>query len=385
MRDSTQATPFKNKVCAWTLAGALQLVIHSSLFAESFVESRYQYYQEDHHRIRVDSNYWLFNVDLKETLSLDGSFLYSAISGASPSGLPQNLPDWTKSVSAFQPIKSMQDERSAVSLGLNKQFENHALKVGYAHSSESDYLSQTYSIQDTISFNQKNTELVLGYSYAGDRVDDDHKLRKSKCSQDAILGINQVLTPGDLLSVNVTVGIRHGFLNDPYKQVLKENETLFGTFYNALPERRPSQKREELLFVQWTHYIKPLAASLETAYRFGHNDWGSLSNTARFALYKKFQNNRLIVGPSFRYYRQTAARFYKTSFAGNPEYYSSDYRLSAEETFSSGLQVRWFAVKDKLAFDAGYERYVSRGLDHQTPQMAYPSANSVTIGLHYQF
>lgn len=280
----------------------------------------------------------------------------------------------------------MQDERSAVSLGLNKQFENHALKLGYANSSESDYLSQTYSIQDTISFNQKNTELVLGYSYSGDRVDDDHKVRKSKCSQDAIIGINQVLTPDDLLSVNLTVGIRHGFLSDPYKYILlKDYISAIDDFtYNTKVERRPSRKLEKLLFVQWTHYIRPLAASLETSYRFGHNDWGSHSNTTRLALYKKFQNNRLIVGPSFRYYRQTAARFYKTSFADNPEYYSSDYRLSAEETFSSGLQVRWFAVKDKLAFDAGYERYVSRGLDHQTPQMAYPSANSVTIGLHYQ-
>jgi hypothetical protein len=145
------------------------------------------------------------------------------------------------------------------------------------------------------------------------------------------------------------------------------------------------RKFEQLVFTQWTHYIKPWGASLETSYRFGRNDWGSTSHTFRGALYKKFFNGRVILGPSARYYRQSAASFYAPEFTGAPRYYSSDYRLSAEETYSVGLQTRWYAVKDRLAVDLGYERYTTHGLDNKTSQSAYPTANSVTMGLHLQF
>ena len=121
---------------------------------------------------------------------------------------------------------------------------------------------------------------------------------------------------------------------------------------------------------------------METSYRFGHNDIGSHSHTVQIGYFQKLFGDRLVVRPAFRYYRQTAADFYATEFTGHPLYFSSDYRLSAEETFSAGLQMRWFAVKDRLFVDAGYERYITRGLDGVTSQSAYPSANSFTVGLH---
>jgi len=33
----------------------------------------------------------------------------------------------------------------------------------------------------------------------------------------------------------------------------------------------------------------------------------------------------------------------------------------------------------------GYQRYWMRGLDHQTLQSVYPSANIFTVGLNYRF
>jgi hypothetical protein len=94
---------------------------------------------------------------------------------------------------------------------------------------------------------------------------------------------------------------------------------------------------------------------------------------------------RLIVRPAFRYYRQSAADFYDTEFTGNPQFASSDYRLSEEETTSVGVQVRIWAIKDRLAADLGYERYITRGLDGKTPQESYPDAHSFSAGLHLQF
>lgn len=323
--------------------------------------------------MRVDSSYSLCSIDLTDTLVLDGSLLYSALSGASPTGLPPLLKGGPV------PTVFLEDERYAATMGLTKQLGRHSVKAGFSYSYESDYTSFGYSLQDTISLNDKNTDLVLGFAYTDDTVGANGSLlEEPKRSYDAMIGINQVLSPNDLLSVNVGLGWKQGFLSDPYKRVL------FDSYY-VLPEKRPERKFEQLLFLQWTHHITWLDASIETSYRFGHNDGGSHSHTARVAFYKKFFGERLIISPSFRYYRQSAADFYDTEFTGNPQYYSADYRVSAEETFNTGVQVRWFPFNDHLAVDVGYEHYSTRGLDHKTSQSAYPDADSLSVGLHIQF
>ncbi|MEI6715936.1 MAG: DUF3570 domain-containing protein [Verrucomicrobiota bacterium] len=357
----------------WAMASVVYGMVNGSLRAESFFESRYQYYQEEQHRIRVDSNYSLFSLDLKDSVVIDGSFLYSTISGASPIGFPP----FVKGSGVF--VARVKDERTAFTLGVTKPIADHALKAGISYSYESDYTSLGYSLQDTISFNQKNTELVLGMAFTDDVVGaNGSSLASKKRSYDVVIGVNQVLTPTDLLSFNVTLGWRQGYLNDPYKAVLLNSST-------AQNDLRPERKFEQLALLQWTHYLKSLGASVESSYRFGRNDWGSCSHTAQLAVHKKLFHNRVVLSPSFRYYRQTAADFYATEFFGNPSYCSSDYRLSAEETFSLGMQMRWYAIRERLALDIGYERYVTRGLDGKTSQSAYPSANSVTVGVHYQF
>lgn len=357
----------------WILVGLVYVAVCSSLKAGAIVESRYQYYQEDGGRMRVDSSYSLFSVDLSDTLVVDGTLLYSALSGASPTGLPP------LAKGGPVPLVELEDERYAATIGLTKQIGNHSLKAGFAYSYESDYTSFGYSLQDTIALNQKNTELVLGFAYTDDTVQaNGSPLSEPKRSYDAIVGVNQVLSPNDLLSLNVTLGWRQGYLSDPYKRVLMDS-------YFVLPDTRPDHKFEQLIFLQWTHHIDWLDASVETSYRFGHNDAGSTSHTGRIAFYKKFFNDRLIIGPSFRYYRQTAADYYDTEFTGTPRYYSSDYRLSAEETFDAGVQVRWFPVKDRVAIDLGYDRYETRGLDHKTSQSAYPDAHYFSAGVHLQF
>ena len=356
-----------------TLVGLLYGLIQTSSLAETFFESRYQYYQEDDDRIRVDSNYSLFSLDLSETTNLGGSFLYSAISGASPTGLPPLLKG------GAVPVAELEDERIGFTLDLSHQIGDHRLRAGFAYSNESDYRSLAYSLQDTISFNQKNTELVLGFALTDDTVGaNGSPLDENKRSYDVLIGLNQVLSPDDLLNINFTLGWREGFLSDPYKRVLIND-------FFVLPESRPNDRFEQLIFVRWTHAFAKIGASLETSYRYGHNDYGSESHTFEVAIHQKLFGDRLIIRPAFRYYWQSAADFYDTEFKGNPNYYSADYRLSEEETTSLGVQVRWWAVKERLAVDLGYDRYVTRGKDGKTPQETYPDAHSFTAGFHLQF
>lgn len=346
-------------------------LIVSATLAEDVFETRYQYYQEDDGRVRVDSEYSLFSTDLSDTMVLDGTFLYSAISGASPTGLPSYNGEHVSLV-------DLEDERMAATLGLTTQLGRHSLKTGVSYSNESDYLSLGASVSDTISFNSKNTELVLGFAYASDTIGaNGSPLEETKDTFDWLVGVNQILGPGTLLTVNAGLGLKQGFLTDPYKRVLIDD----GVYH----ENRPDRKLEQLLYVQLTQDLKSIDASADISYRFGHNDHGMLSHTMSVALNKYFFDRRLLVRPSFRYYRQSEADYYATEFTGDPEYYSADYRVSAEETFNLGLQMRVQLIPDRLALDLGYERYLTRGTDGHTSQSAYPDAHSFTAGFHVQF
>jgi len=357
----------------WALICLIHLIVQSSLRAEATLDSRFQYYQEDDHRIRVNSVYSLFSIDLNDTTHVDGSQIYSAISGASPTGLPPLIPGGPL------PLAHLKDERNAFTLGLTKQLADHSIRVGYAYSTESDYLSNAVSLQDTISLNQKNTDLVLSCAYTDDRVGaNGTDLNAPKRTFDTLVGISQVLSPKDLLEINLSLSWSQGFLSDPYKRVLLND-------FFVLADKRPSHRFEQLLFLQWTHHLPWNGASMETSYRFGHNDFGSFSHTAQIALYQKLFQDRIVISPSLRYYWQSAANFYATQFTGAPLYYSSDYRVSKEESYSLGVQVRWNVIRDRLAVDAGYQRYCTRGLDGVTLQAAYPKANSLSAGLHLEF
>lgn len=363
---------FIHRCRVWACAFILHVYLCQAALAENVFETRYQYYQEDDGRVRVDSDYSLFSVDLNDTLMLDGTLLYSSISGASPTGLPSSKRG------GQVPTVYLEDERYAATLGLTTKISNHSLKTGFSYSYESDYVSLGGSIADTISLNEKNTELVVGFAYTDDTVGaNGSELSARKRSYDFLLGFNQVLSAHTLFSANLVLGWKKGFLNDPYKRVLIDDEVYL--------EERPTRKLEQLLHLQLTHELVPDDLSIDLSYRLGHNDHGSVSHTAMVALNKYFFAKRLVVRPSFRFYDQSAADYYDLAFTGNPDYYSSDYRVSAEQTFNLGVQMRWNAISEKLAFDLGYERFISRGTDGRTSQSAYPDAHSFTAGIHFQF
>jgi hypothetical protein len=94
--------------------------------------------------------------------------------------------------------------------------------------------------------------------------------------------------------------------------------------------------------------------------------------------------------PSFRFYDQTAAGFYHYNLdqtaiipvripTGRGPNYSSDYRISALDSYSLGAKAIWQAC-DRLQLDVAFERYQMRGRDGITPQSAYPLAAVTTAG-----
>ncbi len=308
---------------------------------------------------------------------------FSAVTGATPSPTPTPAPSTpggsarpaaaapAASSPAGIPMAEFEDHRYAGNLEVISRTGRHTASGLFSLSTESDYLSTGLAARDAIDFNQRNTTLLLGLAYtldsispANDQPDD------TKDSLDGMAGITQVLGPTTLLTVNGSVGRVQGYLSDPYKVV-----SLNGSL---VPERRPDSKDKQIFLLSLGQFIRPLNGAADISYRYYSDSFGIAAHTATVEWYQKL-SPRWTVSPLFRYYDQGAADFYAVDFSGSPDWYSSDYRVSALTAFGYGLKVIWMPTS-RLQVDVAYERYDQQGNDGVTSQEVYPSANAVIIG-----
>lgn len=371
--------------------------------ADDHLDYRFAAYREDAGRISVETHTWLFEQKLTSWLSLKGEAVYDAISGATPTGAP---PPAQVSIlgappgpgSTTVPIQQMHDLRWAGSLDAEISLGAHRITPQFSYSSEHDYRSSGAALNYSLDLNEKNTTLNLGWAHAWDRVLGSPagflRRARTKDTDTFLIGVNQLLGPRTTLTVNLSGGSSHGYLNDQYRGVLfndypqtdPSNLALFG-------ERRPSHRNTYIGYVALTHFVTPLNGSTETTYRFYHDTYGINAHTIGLAWHQKI-GSMLMVSPQFRYYQQSAATFYASRYAGDPSdptnptpipsFYSADYRLSHMETLTYGVDLTAKAAS-WLSFDAGYKRYVIRGLDGGTSQSAYPDANIFTVGMRLWF
>ncbi|MDR3460542.1 MAG: DUF3570 domain-containing protein [Verrucomicrobiae bacterium] len=286
------------------------------------------------------------------------------------------------------PLTGMNDRRVAFSIALPVTFGPHQVTPSFSYSEESDYISYGGALNYSLALNEKNTLLSAGWSHDQDSVRDDNLEWQPKMTDDILLGLVQLFGPKAYLTVNATLGFEHGYLNDPYRSVIAATNFPAATPDDlaGFAEKRPRHRNSEILYAAWTQFITPLNGSYEVGYRFFHDSYGIYANTLDLNWHQKV-GKHLVISPMVRYYIQNAASFYYLEvpdYNNKPDFYSSDYRLSEYETIAGGLTISWRFYKH-LSIDAGYTRYVMIGLDGQTSQSAYPSANLYSLGLRGWF
>jgi hypothetical protein len=402
--------------------------------AENRAEYRYADYSEDADRMQVRTHSVWFEYELHEKVGLRGSYVNDAISGATPTGglgYPGEV---------YESVK-LKDERNA-------GFVETAIRTGrftttpqLAYSEEIDYRSVGLSLTEAIDFNQRNTTLILGVARNSDEVSGFWQRKaRYKGSWDFLLGLNQILGPSTVLTLNFTLGYADGYLTDPYKGVSfvydlppygpydPDNANFDAIPYGANgPEVRPSHKFKQVFHASLTQKIARLDAAIEGTLRTHHDDWGVWAQTAQVTWNQRI-GSRVTVSPLFRYHYQSAADFFvrqvstdpllagsrvaftlddqfyavegdgvfESDVATNPggfqvisvpalpNHYSADYRLSELQTFTFGVSVT-VKVHEHVSITAGYQRYDMQGLDGVTPQAVYPDAHVFTVGLGASF
>lgn len=358
--------------------------------AESSIAYKHEDYRESGGRIAVKTDGAYIEHDIGTSTQFKFEGILDAIAGATPNGRP--APAGSDQV----PLAQLSERRKAWSASLAHQFTATRLALGAANSRESDYVSTGWSLNSQTDFNQKNTTLLVGV--AG--TDDDIKVfyqtpRAKKRTNDVIVGVTQLLDPRTSLTLNLTWGRQSGYLSDPYKLVQKAIEVVPGLFLTQTPrENRPGEREKWIALANVNHALPEAKASLDLAYRFYHDTFGTDAHTLELAWFQRV-GEKLILRPGFRYYDQTAADFYyydlnRTAIIPTTEgpprtdgpFYSSDYRLSEMRTFTYGLKAIW-RITDALHLDAAYERYDMRGTDDVTPRSAYAQADIWTIGAKF--
>jgi hypothetical protein len=376
-----------------TLAAALGVVAPRLARAEDSLAYKYQVWQEEDNRIRVDAQYALVEKNLGTDTHLKIMGLVDSIAGATPTGEKAQTPG------APVPLAHMEDLRHAWTVDLSRQFPRVSVAAGYAVSRESDYLSNGWSLNTITDFNQKNTNLLAGYGHTSDTIMEPKlgwTTDRYKTGNDYIIGLTQLLDPNTSFTVNLSHGTAEGYMSDPYKIVSTHLLDVDpGTYYTP-PENRPREKKKTVLFLGLNRNFERAHGALDLSYRYYQDTFGLSSNTVALGWIQDL-GSHVTLESLIRYNVQGAADFYYydldkagivTSYepirgetgTGRPPYYSSDYRLSHMETLDLGLHLVW-KIKPWIALNAAYDRYTMRGLDGVTPQETYGKANTFTLGL----
>jgi len=345
----------RSKRCV--LALSLPLIGVSRGRADDSVGFSHQIYAEEHDRIHVNTETLRIQKTITPWLDVTIREIYDGITGATPIGAPpikqlrmrdpfSGLPIPPSSITGYTrqldgvtgasqasavpramaqntlPVSDSPDQRVGTDIAIGLTKGPHRLVPEFSFSNESDYRSYAFALNYTYEFNQKNTTLSLGWSHAYDQIlaNDFTFLASSahKNTDNFIIGGTQLLSPGTVLGANLTLGYGHGYLSDPYRGVVFNESDLNPDNQVVLAgENRPSHRFSQALLLSLTQSIAPLNSSIEGTYRFYNDSYGIFANTVGLAWFQKLGRS-LVLSPSARYYRQTAADFYGIQFPGDP-------------------------------------------------------------------
>lgn len=299
----------------------------------------YRDYQPGGGRMRVSAPSFHVLMPLEGNYALEGAFVLDSMSGASP--LFHNTLSGASGL-------GVNDLRKAGDLKLTRYFDRAALGVGFAYSTEHDYVSRAFNLDARIASENNNTTLAFGVGQASDDIDSVNLVARgrSKRTTDMLAGVTQVLTAQDIVQSNLTYSVGHGYYDDPYKAI----------------DVRPDYRDQLAWLTRWNHYLSSVDATLRLSARYYRDTFGIRAITLGTEWVQ--QVGSWTVTPGLRYYAQSAADFYygppfPSGFVpGQP--YSADQRLSAFGAITTGFKVaKSFADGWRIDFKAEY--YEQRG------------------------
>lgn len=287
---------------------------------------------------------------LGEKWSLEGSAVTDAISGASPAYY-----------SVVDSAQRIDERRNAGDARLTRHWGQTSASLGVALSSEPDYRSRVVSTSASFQTPDRNTTFSLAAGHAEDRIlplRRGVRVESHKRVTDVLLGVTQVVTPVDIVQINITHAYGRGDYSDPYK----------------LFDKRPEVRRQTAVLARWNHYFRGPEATLRLSARDYRDSFDIRSNTYS-AEWVQTLPGGFSVSPLWRQHRQTAASFYAPPDPADPEalrippgvipgrsILSFDQRLSAFTARTLGVRLAW-RIDAHWSTDLRIEQYRQRSAE----------------------
>ena len=300
----------------------------------------YQDMQPGWDRIGVKANAVSVLMPVAGEWAIGGSYTRDIVSGASPYFHSENLL-----------AGEIEERRYGRDLSVSRYFRRGSLTAGWVDSQESDYTSRGYSLTGTWSTESNNTTLTAGVSTLHDRIDVSAigATQESKDTDSLMVGITQILSPVDIVQLNLSRAEGEGFFRDPYK----------------FRDNRPGHRQQDVAMLRWNHHFRDLDGTSRLSYRYYEDTFGVIAHTVDLEYVQQLPGGWTLT-PEIRLYAQDDADFYlDPRYPGVPtirprsQIQSQDQRLSTFGAMTLGLKVAKQLGPDWVV-DIEYQNYEQR-------------------------
>jgi hypothetical protein len=265
---------------------------------------------------------------------------------------------------------SVQDYRHVASAGFALERAHARLNASYTYGTENDYRSNSIAVAAATDFWQRNTDIEIGYSRGFDQVcslsqralpatlrqglDSSEECFTASDRVEALdisldnfrAAWTQSWTPVLATQLIFSGGLQHGFLGNPYRQVV------IGPTGQAAQENHPDDRRRASVTLGLKYYSRPLSTALGVFARAYRDSWEVQSLTSELSV-ERYLWPWLSLLLHGRVYVQSGASFWSDDYTGGEpslgprgQYWSGDRELSPLTTLLGGgrLEGTWRAA-----------------------------------------
>lgn len=300
----------------------------------------YQDMQPGWDRIAVKANAMSVVLPVAGEWSIGGSYTRDIVSGASPYFHSEQLLSG-----------EIDEKRIGRDVSVSRYFHRGTVTAGWVDSQESDYTSRGFSLTGSWSTESNNTTFTAGASTLHDRVDVAAigATQESKDTDTLMVGVTHVLSPFDIVQLNLSRAEGKGFFSDPYK----------------FRDNRPGHRQQDVVMLRWNHHFPSVDGTSRLSYRYYEDTFGVIAHTMDFEWVQQLPHGWTLT-PEVRLYAQDDADFYvPPRFPGVPNFrprsqiQSQDQRLSTFGAVTLGLRAEKRIGPDWVV-DVEYQNYEQR-------------------------
>ena len=229
--------------------------------------------------------------------------------------------------------RAVSEQRDELSLSVSRELEETTIGGSYRLSVEPDYVSHGGSLRiaHELAEGAATLEAALSASYDTVGRSNDQSFARGIATVGLRAAYTQILDAHSILQGTYELSRLDGYLSSPYRFVgIGGDGACAGTAVLCLPENHPGLRTRHAFAVRYKRSLGG-SGSLGATYRLYLDDWGLLSHTlVATGAWLPFERTTLSL--SYRFYRQSAATFYRARYpdpTSEIRYVTRDKELSA--------------------------------------------------------